>query len=502
MIRKAMLFAVLIVGCVITSAVADADIQTIWVTHADGETVFKVEAEGVFQYSHQLEEAKDGKPFRVVVDIFPAVHKLGQKSFYDLPKSVITAIRTSQYAVTPEKVVRLVLDLNLEAAYRIEKEGNWLYIYMPDKTAGAFADWCSSPVSKPGPSKPSSTTENKAVAVKPTSDQSSVSERVATPKVKPVVKPEPIPETAQKPTEEPSPAPSQNPTVAVSKPIPEIMQPKTASFYQAEQSRPWEAEMAQWKPVVMATPPPTVTNPPSKPPVEVAEAKVEEPAPQKSVQPESKPTMKPAPVQKVDTAVEPSQSDKIEEKKTAPAEPEQNDKPADGVKDKTFTKKKKTYSDAANDTNTESEVIADAKTESDDQADQKKSTSRFRRSPVMPAKLKGTIVAEFPTRMVIKYGAGSFRDPFKTLIDDTKQNDNPIDKRTPDVETLRLVGVLESESGKNRALLEDLDGYGYILKQGDKVKKGYVSRIDPNRAYFQLFEYGWSRTVALDLGDE
>ena len=109
-------------------------------------------------------------------------------------------------------------------------------------------------------------------------------------------------------------------------------------------------------------------------------------------------------------------------------------------------------------------------------------------------------MAEFPQRMVIEYAPGEFRDPFETLIDDTRQSNGPRENRIPDVETSRLVGVLESNNGDNRALLEDLDGYGYILKAGDKVKKGYVDKIDADKAFFQLFEYGWSRTIALFLG--
>jgi hypothetical protein len=186
--------------------------------------------------------------------------------------------------------------------------------------------------------------------------------------------------------------------------------------------------------------------------------------------------------------------------------PEPSDKGKDDKKkEKPFNKKKATVAQK-----TEPQTPQPAKKDtpsSDDgmMAEKEKTakpTSRFRRAPSMPAKLKGTIVAKFPTRMVIKYKPGISRDPFATLIDDTRQNDGPMQRKTPDVETLRLVGVLESTGGKNRALLEDIDGYGYILKQGDKVKKGYVSRIDANKAYFQLFEYGWNRTVALELGEE
>ena len=60
------------------------------------------------------------------------------------------------------------------------------------------------------------------------------------------------------------------------------------------------------------------------------------------------------------------------------------------------------------------------------------------------------------------------------------------------------VGIIEAGSS-NRALFEDKDGYGYILKSGDKVKNGYVLRVESDRVYFQIFEYGWSRTVALQI---
>jgi hypothetical protein len=109
------------------------------------------------------------------------------------------------------------------------------------------------------------------------------------------------------------------------------------------------------------------------------------------------------------------------------------------------------------------------------------------------------MVAEFPKRLVIKYKARNHRDPFATLIDDTKTYDNPIEQRVPNVEGLRLVGIIEAQGGANQALFEDNTGYSYILKSGDKVKKGYVLRVETDRVYFQIFEYGWSRTVALEI---
>ena len=63
------------------------------------------------------------------------------------------------------------------------------------------------------------------------------------------------------------------------------------------------------------------------------------------------------------------------------------------------------------------------------------------------------------------------------------------------METLNLVGILDAEEGKGSALLEDLDGIGYILKPGDRVQNGYVAQIDDQAIYFRINEYGWSRTI-------
>ncbi len=124
-------------------------------------------------------------------------------------------------------------------------------------------------------------------------------------------------------------------------------------------------------------------------------------------------------------------------------------------------------------------------------------TARFRRSATASSRMKSSLVAEFPQRLVIKYENMGFRDPFATLIDDTRTYDTPIEKRLANVEGLRLVGILENASGDNRALFQDKRNFSYMLKAGDKVEKGYVLRVEADKVYFQIFEYGWSRTVAL-----
>jgi hypothetical protein len=76
-----------------------------------------------------------------------------------------------------------------------------------------------------------------------------------------------------------------------------------------------------------------------------------------------------------------------------------------------------------------------------------KGTARFRRDPITSKKMRGTLVAEFPQRLVIQYKGSSGRDPFETLIDEEKQYNVPIEKRVPNVEGLSLVGVIESGWG-------------------------------------------------------
>ncbi|MCP4705494.1 MAG: hypothetical protein GY865_12905, partial [candidate division Zixibacteria bacterium] len=74
----------------------DANVSRLNLSPKAGETVLKIDVSGPFQFVHETAESKDGKPFRVVVDIFPAIHDLGQKDFVELPKSLLTSIRTSQ----------------------------------------------------------------------------------------------------------------------------------------------------------------------------------------------------------------------------------------------------------------------------------------------------------------------------------------------------------------------------------------------------------------------
>jgi len=132
-----------------------------------------------------------------------------------------------------------------------------------------------------------------------------------------------------------------------------------------------------------------------------------------------------------------------------------------------------------------------------------KDTSKFRRQTPKAAELKASQVVQFPQRMVIEYESGDAADPFSSLIRIDKASRRNMDlSRVPTIDALNLVGILHAEDGKSAALMEDLDGIGYILKPGDRVKNGYVGQIDDQAISFQISEYGWDRTVTKYLQKE
>lgn len=496
------IFLVLVLGAI--SALAETGVEALHLRKINNETVLKIDLSGPFQFSHQSEAAKEGKPNRIIVDLFPAVHKLARKVFTQLPTSLVTSIRTSQFAVQPEKVVRVVLDLQEQAIYRIEKSGDFVFIYVPDNSPD-FAEWSSNNQQEPSKSaekevphsvvraEPPGRPVETAVIEKPFAQADNPPQEIPTVEAMTLVEAEQTTETVSQ-EEVSSEGSSVMATVKNLMPLRTFSRPQQSRFIDEEMAKASQPAFAQETPA--ATP---VYQPENEPTVSVA------------VSPEASevPTVSES---KVIAAVEP---DTVPQVESVPV-------PAPQTAETPVAETKATFSsvkgsevalksqDLYHDTGVLVQEISPddlpaidptalAEASPDDSTGQKP-TSRFRRDGYFPAKLKGTIVAEFPQRMVIEYAPGVFRDPFETLINETKQNEGPQEKRIPDVETSRLVGILESSSGKNRALLEDLDGYGYILKAGDKVKKGYVERIDSDKAFFQLFEYGWSRTIALYLG--
>jgi hypothetical protein len=502
---KRVAFSVLIGLLSLASTAWSAQVNNVELSYRDGLTVARIDIDGPVRYTHLTEIPKNGRPDRLIVDVLSATHELGAKVFDELPPCIVTGIRSSQFSVTPEKIVRVVFDLSTAPLYRVTSDDRSITITFDHKEAGSFASW-STASTVAAMSSPKAPAAPVMASVKPTETKIETARTPAKSAVETnkVIesdrmlsladsKPAAPKDQAPAPVSSPAPVPAQKVDRSLSGR--NFSEAQTAPVKTAVSNAPAkEASL----PVEVVAPPkkaeaaPTVAQPVKKDPVaepKPASVTNEPPAanppaatPQKAVEPEAEKSAKPVPSPlppsktKADLAQQPapapsttSGQQALAQKVTKTDDP----KPAPTVAKK----------DAA------PQPSADANP---------RPTARFRRKGES-AKIRGTMVAEFPKRLVIKYQADGRRDPFASLLDAQRTYDDPIGNRVPNVEGLRLVGIIESDGATNRALFEDKAGFSYILKSGDKVRNGYVLRVESDQVYFQIFEYGWSRTVALTM---
>jgi len=107
-----------------------------------------------------------------------------------------------------------------------------------------------------------------------------------------------------------------------------------------------------------------------------------------------------------------------------------------------------------------------------------------------------TSVNNVSDRKLIIYDDMGRRDPFAPLSKGLRSGF--VSDDLPSVENLHLVGVLRDDKDA-LALLENLEGYGYVMRVGDKVENGTVAAIQENRVLFRVQDFGWSHIVALQL---
>ncbi len=435
--------SLIVIAVLAAPSAFSAGVTGIQLDYENSNTVATIQVSGPVQVAHQTVEAKDGKPFRVIVDLVASVHQLGAMSFGDLPPCPIQTIRTSQYSVDPERVVRIVFDMNGETIYRVDAAGNQVKVFFPDPSGKPFTTWTSR---THVPAKPAAPAQAKPATVaraeQPKAEKpnaAGTNKKIEQDRQASLTAADPAPKQAAKPKAEPQ------------------AQPKVAA---APQPQTTKSATVQLKPG-------QVYGPTAHPEV-LAEVRKEE-------------------ARKQAEAARYAELAKAQAKTTAaPEKPQPTPAPAQ-VQPKPAEQPR---------------TLATTQQPAPKQEPDAPETSRFRRTPARSKQIAGTMVVEFPKRLTIKYGAGRDRDPFETLINDSKTYDGPVHERVPNVEALRLVGVIESPDPGNRALFQDKDGYGYILKSGDKVERGVVLRVEADRVYFQIFEYGWSRTVALRLDSE
>jgi len=480
---KAVLTLVAILLFVSVAGAAE-NIENISLKRQGSFTELTVYSTGPVDYEHQIVEPGAGKPYRVALDLKGSLHKLPHYNFNDLPSQSITSIRTSQFSVKPEEIVRVVLDVRGNVTYKVKESGNRVSLLISTPNDKEYPFWCAQPLS-----------EAEKIQLALTNE---------------------MPETKE--PEKTSDKLSDKPPVLVSNTVwnddsgptlpsgtPEANKDKNID----KATTPSEQKMATAEKAVLGTP---LFE--QYPEFEFTDDPAEEKAVAKASSPEmTMPRVSPAPLQpgqntyaensvSKNTESTPKTHEALEEKSRKPeAKPKADTEAADEMDEGVMTPgmpETDKLSDSGMDDQSRPilphERIEDEKAPAKDKGESE--DAEFRKNPAGPTKTSGTLAGRFPKRKVIKYQSWGRRDPFTALIDKSLAGYEP--GEPPNVETLRLVGVLKSNDGSS-ALLEDLEGYGYILKDGDKVQNGYVVQIGTDKIIFQIREYGWSRTIALKL---
>lgn len=94
------------------------------------------------------------------------------------------------------------------------------------------------------------------------------------------------------------------------------------------------------------------------------------------------------------------------------------------------------------------------------------------------------------------YDAFNRRDPFRSLVDGAFNRSDKMD--LVNLSAVHLVGVVRGEVDRF-ALLEDANGYSYILRVGDRVHNGTVVSIGEDELVARVTNFGQTTTVRLHL---
>ena len=428
-------------------------------------TELTIYASDAVEVDHQIVEPGAGKPYRVVIDLKDAYHKLPRYNFKDLPSETITSIRTSQYSVKPEKVVRVVLDVKGRVTYKVKRDRGYvtLVIATPDDTEFPF--WCAQPLTE-------AEKIQLALGTVPRYDQTDL-----------------VPEKAEAVVE---PTATESEEEAIGEPV--LVSTVVSG----------ESDDGPKVPANAQEPQPEFSQEPERPAYDVP--RTDEPAIERTGLATAILSQLPVQTETEEPAAEPEvkTSGKTEEAESvAPPRITTEIKGDASVKEMTDSAAKPEPATPDDDPGTDSDP-ADSKPKAPGSLPPKQKATQeeddeYRKNPDRPTKTTGTLADRFPKRKIIEYQSWGKRDPFAQLVDKSRAGYMP--GEIPNVETLRLVGVLKATDGSS-ALLEDFEGYGYILKDGDQVKNGYVVQIGQDKIIFQIKEYGWSRTIALRLETE
>lgn len=455
---------------------------------------------------HSTEAATAERPFRIVLNICNAEHAMPQQNFGSLPACIVQKIRTSQYSTTPDQIVRVVLDLKSSATYTVRTEENRLVIAIADPCP-PFAAWeaCPAPMM--------------ANAAKP----ETVAKKTEKPQIDPPASAASEPVTT-KPSQSLALEPIATPTTRTEKPI--VDMPSAALTTEdlvgpeSQQSTPVSRmEMETETPAVTTAPMESFALP-SQPLVlapEVLDAANVGDVMTKPVETQSAPTAMPAfagSTPQVTTsgseppmlAVTENQTNDVTLPPTVSSSDTLTGQDAliDRLKAKFFSgarapKPYLTDEGIMNELkNSESSTFGPPSPGSD--MDREALLERIRQAALqnesgIPANMLPSVPGG-PARTEVFYDDLGRRDPFEPLLKGLRSGF--LSDELPSVESLRMVGVLK-DNEQSLALMEDTDGHSYIMRPGDPVNNGRVLSVGEARTIVQVDEYGWTRTVVLQL---
>jgi hypothetical protein len=100
---------------------------------------------------------------------------------------------------------------------------------------------------------------------------------------------------------------------------------------------------------------------------------------------------------------------------------------------------------------------------------------------------------------VYYYQAFNQRDPFQSLIAGEFEESGELD--IVDIYSVKLVGVLAGGMEKY-AMLEDNNGYSYIMKAGDPIRNGNIVSVSDRTLVARVSLFGQTSTVTLRLEEK
>ncbi|HUU44300.1 MAG TPA: hypothetical protein VM118_01095 [Acidobacteriota bacterium] len=539
--RLAAMCAAVCIGSLAAGSVGAAtSVENLHLKHNDAFTELSIPVPSHLLCEHFTLPASGDKPFRVVLDFCETRHALPQQQYADLPTSVVTRIRTSQYAEAPQPIVRVVLDLREAATYTVRSTPGAVVVAVADPQRAAFAEWQANPGAQvSSPPEP-------LADERPHGELATIDELAVIPERARVVPPPKTaaPKTAhaaradlsrylERPdvtvnTEVVAEPVVRPPTVAVvvpereqSHPAPDALTERTtretAPVVKPEiASGPKPAEVQA--PTVAVLPAPFV--PPERPLVlapdhlELGEMAAEAVASERQLgaQPVADRAVETPsanqPVTTDDYAVTPDDPN-IWASVDTPAdagtpidamERHQEQSLLDRLKTKFFGDKPapRPYTTTSIDPSIPAGAAYGPPTpDGAGLLDRKALLERIRLAEEDAVQHGGIPVQrDSRGRAEVRYDDMGRRDPFQRLLGGLRSGF--VTDELPNVENLRMVGVLRDDYD-SMALLEDMEGHSYILRPGDPVENGHVVAVQEQRVLFQVDDYGWTRTVALQL---